>query len=189
MSFTKTLRFGLVALVLLLTIAISARPLHAQINNADLSDAEVEQVRNARYVPSDCILLFVKFLDRRDKEIEDLYSHPRRPGREQDTHDLIAQFSAIADELSDNIDNYAPHEADLRKALPKVVQATQRWSSSLNSLPPNDTYNLARTMALESLQDLRDDATQLSTTQLAWYKAHPPHKQKDEQNQEITIPR
>src|SRR5579864_8203692 len=84
--------FLLAAVLTLLTLS-----LRAQIRESALSDGEVEQIRDARYVPNDCVLLFVKFLDLRTKEIQDLYSKPRRPGREQDTHDLIVQFTSIAD--------------------------------------------------------------------------------------------
>ena len=79
----------------------------------------------------------------RDKAIQELFAHPRKPGREQDTHDLLEQFTAIADELDDNLDDYGPHHRDIRKALPKLVEATERWSSNLKTPPDNETYNLA----------------------------------------------
>ena len=160
-----------------LLVCTLAPPLHAQQEQATLTQAEIEKVREARYYPSDCILLFVKFLDLRTQEIQDLYAKPRRPGREQDTHDLLVQFTAIADELSDNLDDYGPRHADLRKALPKIIEATDRWSSTLKSPPDNPTYDVARKIALESIRDLRESSTQLSADQAAWFKAHPPSKQ------------
>ena len=174
------------ALALLVPIV---QPIHAQQRESALSEAEVEKVRDARYIPSDCILLYVKFLDLRTKEIQDLYAKPRRPGREQDTHDLLVQFTSIADELADNLDDYGPRRADLRKALPKVLEATERWSSALKSPPDEEAYNVARKIALESIRDLRESATELSAEQTAWFKAHPPVKQKDQQNGPIEIPR
>ncbi len=155
-----------------------------------LSDAEIEQIREARYVPSDCILLFVKFLDLRTKEIGELYAKPRRPGREQDTHDLMEQFTSIADELDDNLDDYGPRHADLRKALPKLVDATERWATAIKSPPEDEAYSVSRKIALESIHDLHEAATQMVAEQETWFKAHPPAKQKQQQqNEPIDIPR
>ncbi|MGD0799458.1 MAG: hypothetical protein ABR910_17205 [Acidobacteriaceae bacterium] len=165
-------------------------PLRAQPHVSALSESEIDQVREARYYPSQCILLFVKFLDLRVQEIQDLYAHPRQPGREQDTHDLIEQFTSIADELSDNLDDYAPRHADLRKALPKVIDAAGRWSSAIKSPPDDDAYNVSRKIALESIRDLRESANELVPQQDAWFKAHPPTKEPTQQQPEpITIPR
>lgn len=160
-------------------LGLAALPLVGQIRDSALSDSEVEQVRDSRLNPSECVLLFVKFLDLRIQEIQDLYSKPRQPGREQDTHDLVVQFTSIADELSDNLDDYGSRRIDIRKALPKLVSATERWSSALKSPPENSTYDVARKIALESVNDLHDAAKQLSGEQAAWFKLHPPPKHPD----------
>jgi hypothetical protein len=170
-------------------ILLATYPLHAQERQSALSDAEIEQIRDARYVPTDCILLFVKFLDLRTKELQDLYAKPRRPGREEDTRELLGQLTSIADELADNLDDYGPRHADLRKALPKVVDATDRWSSAIKSPPEDEAYAVARKIALESVRDLRESATELSADQIAWFKAHPPAKEQDKQPGPVTIPR
>jgi len=165
------------AAALFLGLLAIASPLHAQTRDSALSQTEIEQVRDARYYPSDCVLLFVKFLDLRTQEIRDLYAKPRRPGREQDTHDLLEQFTSIADELSDNLDDYGPRHADLRKALPKILEATDRWSSTLKSPPDDPAYSVNRKIALESIRDLRESTTELVAEQAAWFKAHPPAKE------------
>ena len=170
-----------VALVLL----FAALPIHAQQHESALSDAEVEQIRDCRYVPSDCVLLFIKFLDQRTKDIQDLYAHPRKPGREQDTHDLIEQFTSIADELGDNLDDYGPRHSDIRKALPKLLQATERWATALKSPPDDEAYAVSRKIALESVRDLREQTTQLTADQAAWFKLHPPSKEPPNQPGEI----
>jgi hypothetical protein len=160
----------------------------AQIPESALTQAEVEQVRDARLNPPDCVLLFVKFLDLRTQEIHDLYAKPRRPGREQDTHDLLEQFTSIADELADNLDDYGPRHADLRKALPKIIDAADRWSSALKAPPDDPAYSVARRLALESIRDLRESSTELTTEQATWFKAHPPGKPSDQPGP-IDIPR
>ena len=167
-----------------------APSLQAQQRDSALTEGEIEQIRDARYFPPDCILLFVKFLDLRVQEIQDLYAKPRRPGREQDTHDLLVQFTSIADELSDNLDDYGPRRTDIRKALPKIIDATARWSSALKSAPDDATYDVARKIALESVRDLRESATELNADQTAWFKLHPPAKQSPTQTAPpIDIPR
>jgi hypothetical protein len=174
--------------LLLLTLAPS---LHAQTRqSSSLSEAEIEQIRECRLVPNDCIVLFVKFLDVRTEEIHDLFAKPRRPGREADTHDLIEQFTAICDELSDNLDDYGPRHADIRKALPKLLQASERWATAIKSPPDDEAYNVSRKIALESIRDLRESANQLTEEQAAWFKAHPPAKQQEQrQNEPVDIPR
>ena len=175
------------ALLALLALAL---PLRAQIRESALSDGEVNDIRQARYYPGDCVLLFVKFDDLRLKEIQDLYAKPRRPGREEDTRELLGQFTSIADELSDNLDDYGPRHADLRKALTKLLAAADRWSSALKSVPDDEAYAVARKLALESIRDLREGATELAAEQATWFKAHPPPKdEKDGRAPPIDIPR
>jgi hypothetical protein len=177
------------ALTLTLALLALAAPLRAQPPDSDLTQAEIEQVREARYYPADCVLLYVNFLDLRTQELHDLYAHPRRPGREQDTHDLILQFTSIADQLSDNLDDYGPRHVDLRRALPKILTAIDRWSAALNALPEDDAYAIARKLALESLRDLRESTTQLAADQAAWFKSHPPNKSSTDKNGPVDIPR
>jgi hypothetical protein len=159
---------------LLLALAL---PLRAQQSNTALSDAEIDQLRDSAYVPGDRVLVFIKLLDARNKAIQDLYARPRKPGREQDTHDLLEQFTAIADELDDNLDDYGPRHRDIRKALPKLLDATERWSSNLKSPPDNEAYSVSRKLALEAIRDLREQATQLIEDQKTWFTAHPPPKE------------
>jgi hypothetical protein len=159
--------------LLVFTLAPS---LHAQRTDTALSEGEIEQLREAAYVPNDRVLVFIKLLDTRNKTIQDLFAHPRKPGREQDTHDLMEEFTAIADELNDNLDDYGPRHRDIRKSLPKLLDATERWSSNLKSPPDNETYNVSRRLALEAVRDLHEQAAQLIEEQKAWFLAHPPPK-------------
>jgi hypothetical protein len=161
---------------LALVLLALALPLHAQRESNALSEGEVEQLRESAYVANDRILVFIKFLDARDKAIQDIFAHPRKPGREQDTHDLMEQFTSIADELNDNLDDYGPHHRDIRKTLPKLLDATERWSSNLKQPPENVTYDLSRKLALEAIRDIREEATQLLADQKTWFAAHPPSK-------------
>jgi hypothetical protein len=182
-------RLALALALILPALFAFAAPLHAQEEDHVLTDGEVEQLRAAAYVPNDRVLVFIKLLDERNKAIQDLFAHPRNPGREQDTHDLLEQFTAIADELDDNLGDYGPHHRDIRKALPKLLDATERWASNLKSPPDNEVYNVSRKIALEAIHDLREEATQLVEDQKAWFAAHPPTKEDKDKNAPIDIPR
>jgi hypothetical protein len=152
-------------------------PLHAQRDDNSMSEGEIEQLRESAYFPSDRIVVFIKLLDARNKRIQDLYAHPRKPGREQDTHDLLEQFTNIADELNDNLDDYGPHHKDIRKVLPKLIDAAERWASDIKQPPENAAYDLSRKLALEAIRDIREEATRLVEDQKTWFAAHPPPKE------------
>ncbi len=170
MSIAVRLRW-LLCLLILLPLAA-----HAQGHPPALTDAEIEKLRDTAYFPNDRVMAFLVFLDDRTKDIHKATTGPRRPGREDDIHDLMEQFIGIADELLDNLDDYAPRHRDLRKALPKLLQATDRWGTILRSPPDNDAYNLTRRMALESLRNIREETAQLIDEQKTWFAAHPPPK-------------
>ena len=164
----------IVALLALVVAAPSV--MHAQTHPEALSDAEVDGIREARDDPAKCILLFVKYLDDRAQRVQDMYSKPRRPGREEDTHDIMEQFTSISDELSDNLEDYGKRHADLRKALPKVLQAAERWTTQLKTPPEDPSYSIGRKLALESIQDLQDSTKEMVPEQEAWFKEHLPEK-------------
>ncbi|WP_255460522.1 hypothetical protein [Edaphobacter albus] len=164
-------------LTLSLLLALTASFARAQRNEATLSDAEVEQLRDSAYVANDRVIVFIKLIDTRINSLRDLYAKPRRPGREQDTHDLIEQFTSLSDELSDNLDDYSSRHRDIRKALPKLIDAIERWGTAIKSPPDNETYNVSRKIALESLRDLREQANEMIADQKTWFAAHPPPKE------------
>jgi hypothetical protein len=89
----------------------------------------------------------------------------------------MEQFTAIADELNDNLDDYGPHNRDVRKTLHKLLDATERWASNLKQPPENAVYDLSRKLALEAIRDIREEATQLLADQKTWFAAHSPPKE------------
>ncbi len=173
--------------LIVLLAAVLALPslANAQAHDSStLSEAEVEQLRDSAYVPADRVLVFIKLLDTRVHTIQDLLAKPRRPGREEDLHDLLEQFTAISDELNDNLDDYETRHRDIRKPLPKLVDASERWASSLRSMPDNETYNLSRKLALQSIRDTREETTKLIDTQRAYFAAHPEAAKADKQTED-----
>jgi predicted secreted Zn-dependent protease len=161
------------ACFLLLSILLLPNHAHAQAAEGTLSEAEVESLRDAAYVPMDRITAYEKILDTRQKRINELMASRRHAGRELDLHDLMDQFAAITDELTDNLDDYRRKNRDVRKVLPKLLQNIDRWSTSLHAPPDDPTYNIVRKLALDNLKDLRDEAEAMVPEQEAYFKAHP----------------
>jgi hypothetical protein len=151
--------------------------LHASFQREDpLSQKEIEELRDTNRMPNERVLAFIRFMDERTETIRKLSAGPRHPGREQDIHDSLEQFTAIADNLEDNLNEYGPRHRDIRKALPKLLRAIDRWSSVIKSPPDDDAYNISRKLALESIRDLREDTEHLIEDQKSWFAAHPPQK-------------
>lgn len=187
----RRLRFPLtrcLALLVATILVVGAPLLRAQRGESSLSDVEVEQLRESAYVPSDRIAVFVKFLDTRTKAIQDLTAKPRRPGRNDDLHDLFEQFTAVADELNDNLDDYGPRHRDLRRQLPKLLEATERWATGLRTPPDDDAYKVSRKIALESVRDIREETNRLIEDQRTFFAAHP-EAAKAEKERESQSPR
>lgn len=171
-----TLRSALSSLALsvcaLLLLAPAVRA-YAQDDDTSMSQKEIEGLRDAAYIPNDRVLVFIKILNTRDQEIQDLLAKPRRPGFGQDMHDLLDQFASIADEFNDNLDEYSSKHRDVRKSLPKLVSAIERWQTTLRAAGDDEAYNVVRKMALDSLKDMRDAANTMQTEQAAYFKEHP----------------
>ena len=163
------------ALCLLLTPALPLTPrTHAQAKDDALSQREIDSLRDAAFVPSDRILTFELILNDREKRIDELLA--KRKGHTDfggDMHDVLDQFGAIADELNDNLDEYSRNHRDVRKALPKLIQATERWSTTLRSPADDEAYSVVRRTALDNVRDTRDLATELGTELDTYFKAHP----------------
>jgi hypothetical protein len=181
LTFQRRLAF---TLCLFITPALNAalRPvscfLHPAFQRSEdpLSQKEIEELRDTNRMPNERVMAFIKFMDERTEAIRKLTTGPRRPGREQDIHDTLEQFIAIADNLEDNLNEYGPRHRDIRKALPKLLRAIDRWSSVIKSPPDDDAYNISRKLSLESIRDLREDAEHLTDDQKTWFAAHPPQK-------------
>lgn len=172
MNFSFALRRLALAASLFLIFS-SAPRVYAQDDDSSLSQKEIEEVRDAAYIPNDRIMTFIRILNTREQEIESLLSKPRRPGFGQDMHDFIDQFASIADEFNDNLDDYQSKHRDVRKSLPKLISAIERWNTTLRAPASDHAYDVVRTMALDSLKDMHDTATSMETEQAAYFKAHP----------------
>lgn len=169
----KLTRRRMILCALAACLPCAARP---QRRDSALSDGEIEKLRDTAYYPPERILTFIAFLDQRTREIDRLTTGKRKPGREEDIHDQMEQFTSIADDLDDNLADYSKRHADIRKALPKLVAATERWGTALKSPPDHEAYTVSRKLALETLNDIHESAVALIEEQKAWFLAHPPAK-------------
>ena len=141
-----------------------------------LSEAEIDRLREVAPYPPQRLLLFISFLDQRTRAIEKLGTGPRHPGREEDIRDLMNQFASISDDLDDNLDDYSRRHLDVRKVLPRLISATERWGTTLRTPVDDERYSVARTLALTSLADVKDSAEKMMVEQKQYFLAHPPQK-------------
>jgi hypothetical protein len=149
---------------------------HAQMQEDALSAGEVEKLRDTAYFPPQRVEAFIGFLNQRTGEIDKLTTGKRKPGREEDIHDQMAEFNSIGSDLDDNLEEYGKLHRDIRKVLPKLLSALERWGTVLRTPPDHEAYNVERKLALDTLDDLRDTAKRLVEEQKAWFLAHPPPK-------------
>jgi len=146
--------------VVVLMLVCAGLPLSAQRKQRDpLTDAEVDQMREAADYPNKRLELLIKFTRQRVFEIESLRADT--PGAENDKkiHDLIEDFISLLDEIDDNIDMYASHNADMRKGLKLVIEADSEWQLKLRQVkeksPPDDLkqYSFVLLNAVDTVAD------------------------------------
>lgn len=165
---------ALAAGLLLGASLFACAPIAAQAKDEALSQREIDDLRDAAFEPTQRLLVFEHILDDRERRMNDLLA--RRKGHTDfagEMHDAIEQFGAIADELNDNLDEYSRAHRDVRKALPKLLQATDRWSTTLRSPAEDEAYAVVRRIAVDNVKDTHEIATQLGTELEAYFKAHP----------------
>ncbi len=167
----------LASLVVAVTALYPASLVAQHQGSADLSEAEVESIREAAMDPPARVTAFLKIIDTRLDRIQRVVVDVRAQGRAEDIHQNMSEVSGVVNELEDNLDNYATSHKDLRKVLPKLITMSDRWASILRQPPDQDRYNVTRKLALEAVADLKDDAQKLLPEQQAYFKQHPPSKE------------
>jgi hypothetical protein len=158
---------------MLVCMSWAARPVLAQDADGPLSEAEIESVRESAYIPMERMQAFERILDTREKTIGTLLAKSNRPGYAASMHDALDQFGQIADEFNDNLDELGRAHRDVRKELPKLIKATERWASVLRNPAENDAYNIVKKIALDSVNEMHEIVLQMQTDEEAYFKAHP----------------
>lgn len=173
-------RFSIVILTSLLYIA----PVTAQKEQRQtLTPAQVEQIREAGIDPDERVKLYTKFLDEHVDTIKGLTNRAHSSARVYHLDNELQNLTSLMDELGSNLDQYGDRKADLRKSLKPLTEATQRWLGTLHALPSESGFDLPLKEAIESGQDLADQAKQLLSEQTEYFKIH-----KDQKGQERAEP-
>lgn len=146
--------------------------LYAQSKHVPLSDADTDQLREYADRPPERIKLYMKFIDERISGIKSVLAatRPVPPDRAIELHKLMDEFTRLVDELQDNLDGYADHHDDIRKALSRVVEADTRWQDALNLLPSNPGYDFVRKTAIEAATSMQDASTKMLAEQNQFFK-------------------
>ena len=159
--------------------------LHAQKEKREpLNEAQIEQIREAGINPDERIKLYTRFLEDRAQVIKGLTNRARSAARARRLDDELQDFTTLMDELGSNLDVYSDRHADIRKALKALAEATPRWQTILRALPGELTFDLARKEAIESGEELADQAKRLLSEQTEYFNIH-----KDEQGQDRAEPK
>ncbi len=163
----------LAVVVLLLVVATSAQ----RRRHDPLTEAEADQMREVAQEPEKRIKLVIKFAQARMQAIEQLRGDPKMAeGRGKQIHDLLEDFTALVDEIGDNVDMYARRKDDIHKAVGEVITADSAFQLKLRALKEAASdpktaqeakeYEFALQDAIEAvdsnLQDSRDLLDQLA---------------------------
>jgi hypothetical protein len=170
------------AILLCLPVAV---PLFAQLEKRQpLTEVQIEKIREAGIDPDERVRLYTQFLDEHADVIKGLTNRAKSTARGRRIDDELQDFTALMDEFGSNLDVYSDRHADIRKSLKPLPAATERWLAILRALAGEPAFDLARKEAIESGEDLADQATRLLREQTEYFNLH-----KDEQGQDRAEPK
>jgi hypothetical protein len=162
-----------------------ACPLIAQKEKPEpLTEAQIEQIREAGILPNERVKLYTKFLDEHAETIKSLTNRSKSISRAKRLDEELQDLTALMDELGSNLDVYSDRHGDIRKSLKPLSDAADHWLGILRALPGEPGFDLARKEAIESGEDLADQAKRLLTEQTEYFDLH-----KDEQGQDRAEPK
>jgi len=138
-----------------------------------LTEEQVEKIAEAGIDPNARITLYTQYMNEHADAIKALSNRAKTEARASKLNDALEDFTALQDELSDNLDTLAGRKADIRKSLKALTDAAPRWQNILRALMGESGFDVARKEAIESGQDLVSDATRLLQEQTDYFKQHP----------------
>ena len=158
---------------LCLTLLLAGSSLPAQRHREPLTQAEIDQVRDASWEPKQRLTLYVQFARARLVKLEQMRSDPKTTDRPRQTHDLLDDFQLLYDELNDNIDTYVDRKDDIRKPLKVIIEADTEFQAKLRALkdaadiPAAEAhqYEFVLTNVLETVDTSADDHRKLLADQ------------------------
>ena len=137
----------------------------AQRHREPLTQAEIDQIRDASWEPKQRLALYVQFTRARLAKLEEMRSDPKTKNRPQQTHDMLDDVQLLYDELNDNIDTYVDRKDDIRKPLKVIIDADTEFQAKLLALrdaadvPPEEAkqYEFVLSNALDTLDTAAED--------------------------------
>ncbi len=162
--------------LLAIALVCSSLPTRAQQGSIALSQKEEEDVRDAAAFPAQRVKVFQTIVDTRIERIQAVLADVRAQGRREDIHQNMNEVAGLVAELEDNLEEYEAAHRDLRKPLPKLIEATEKWESVLKQPPDDDTYDITRRLALETVADVKAEAKEMLAAELKYFKEHPPKR-------------
>lgn len=125
----------LTLIMLLFGLAAAAR------RHDPLTEAETDQLREVAMEPNKRVQLYIKFAEARLVAIDQVRVDPKLGmERGKHIHDLLEDFTAILDEINDNLDQYESRPLDkdtvkqYHKALKELIEADERFDLKLRTL-------------------------------------------------------
>ncbi len=157
-------------LVLGILLGASLRPAYAQ-HHADLTPAEVDQLRDTALEPDRRLKFYVQFARERLAKVEQVRQNSKLSPEERgtQTHDRLADFVDLYDELNDNIDTYIDRKNVIRKPLKGIIEADAEFQKRLKALQDAAAashedmkpYEFVLSSAIDTLNDSATDHQQL----------------------------
>jgi hypothetical protein len=161
-------------------MVLAVAPTFAQSRKDPLTEQQQEAVREAGDQPLERVKLFVGFVDDRAKEIHTVNADPIAQNKTARIHNLLNEFTRLADDLQDNMDQYDEQHADLRKVLKEIITKTDEWTKVLTEPPPSAQYDFVRKTAIDSNQTAHETAVKM----LADEEKYIAEKKKEEKERE-----
>jgi hypothetical protein len=169
----------------LVTCLLLASPLLAQKEKRDpLTEAEIKEIRDAGSDPCGRVVIYTRILNEHAETIKGLAKRAPSSWRSLRLDGELKDFTALLDDLGANLDVYSERKSDIRRGLKPLNEATQQWLAMLRALDVAPAFDLSRKEAIESGEDLAEQAKQLEAEQTEYFKVH-----KDEVGQERAEPK
>ncbi len=123
--------------IILLILALASTSF-AQFGRDPLTQAEIQDLREARQDPEARLKLFVRYARLRMDSIDRMRNDPRVAAtRGPELHDLLEDLGKLVEEMDDNVEMYAKDKWDIRKPLKEVVAADTEFQQKLTAMRDN----------------------------------------------------
>jgi hypothetical protein len=155
-----------------------------KVKREPLTEAQVEKIREASIDPNQRILLYTQYANEHAETLKSVAERPKSPARSKRLDDELQDFTALLDELASNLDQYGERKADMRPALKKLHEICPKWLDILKAMPVEPMYDEARKEAMQSWNDLAEDARELLKEQDEYFVKNKKGKGQERQEPE-----